>query len=79
MAPGLKPHLGVDAFAVDARVRRRHFVALVRGCGQAYALQTVEPVTYRCGTRRRLPSFVVIRLRGRDTRARASTTPVQER
>ena len=26
--------------------------ALVRGCGQAYALQTVEPVTYRCGTRR---------------------------
>ena len=23
-----------------------------RGCGQAYALQTVEPVTYRCGTRR---------------------------
>ena len=27
-------------------------MALVRGCGQAYALQTVEPVTYRCGTRR---------------------------
>ena len=26
--------------------------ALVRGCGQAYALQTGEPVTYRCGTRR---------------------------
>ena len=26
--------------------------ALVRGCGQAYALQTVEPVTSRCGTRR---------------------------
>ena len=26
--------------------------ALVRGCGQAYALHTVEPVTYRCGTRR---------------------------
>ena len=26
--------------------------ALVRGCGQADALQTVEPVTYRCGTRR---------------------------
>ena len=26
--------------------------ALVRGCGQASALQTVEPVTYRCGTRR---------------------------
>ena len=22
--------------------------ALVRGCGQVYALQTVEPVTYRC-------------------------------
>ena len=31
---------------------RRHLKALVRGCGQAYALQTVEPVTYRCGTRR---------------------------
>ena len=28
------------------------FTALVRGCGQAYALQTVEPVTSRCGTRR---------------------------
>ena len=28
------------------------YAALVRGCGQAYALQTVEPVTYRCGTRR---------------------------
>ena len=32
--------------------RRRRIGALVRGCGQAYALQTVEPVTYRCGTRR---------------------------
>ena len=37
--------------------RRRHarhprYAALVRGCGQAYALQTVEPVTSRCGTRR---------------------------
>ena len=30
----------------------RQCEALVRGCGQAYALQTVEPVTYRCGTRR---------------------------
>ena len=42
--------------------------ALVRGCGQAYALQTVEPVTYRCGTRR------VCQARScgseRDTRAR---------
>ena len=33
----------------DAQGRR---LALVRGCGQASALQTVEPVTYRCGTRR---------------------------
>ena len=33
----------------DAQGRR---LALVRGCGQAYALQTVEPVTYRCGMRR---------------------------
>ena len=32
--------------------RRARREALVRGCGQAYALQTVEPVTYRCGTRR---------------------------
>ena len=32
--------------------QKRYFRALVRGCGQAYALQTVEPVTYRCGTRR---------------------------
>ena len=30
----------------------RNIWALVRGCGQAYALQTVEPVTSRCGTRR---------------------------
>ena len=42
--------------------------ALVRGCGQAYALQTVEPVTYRCGTRR----VCQARSSGseRDTRAR---------
>ena len=44
------------------------FSALVRGCGQAYALQTVEPVTYRCGTRR----VCQARSSGseRDTRAR---------
>ncbi len=43
-------------------------LALVRGCGQAYALQTVEPVTYRCGTRR----VCQARSSGseRDTRAR---------
>ena len=43
-------------------------VALVRGCGQASALQTVEPVTYRCGTRR----VCQARSAGseRDTRAR---------
>ena len=42
--------------------------ALVRGCGQAYALQTVAPVTYRCGTRR----VCQARSSGseRDTRAR---------
>ena len=42
--------------------------ALVRGCGQAYALQTVEPVTYRCGMRR----VCQARSSGseRDTRAR---------
>ena len=42
--------------------------ALVRGCGQAYALQTGEPVTYRCGTRR----VCQARSSGseRDTRAR---------
>ena len=42
--------------------------ALVRGCGQASALQTVEPVTYRCGTRR----VYQARSSGseRDTRAR---------
>ena len=34
------------------RAPRVRGVALVRGCGQAYALQTVEPVTDRCGTRR---------------------------
>ena len=47
---------------------RRIFVALVRGCGQAYALQTVEPVTSRCGTRR----VCQARSAGseRDTRAR---------
>ena len=36
----------------QGREPRRLITALVRGCGQAYALQTVEPVTYRCGTRR---------------------------
>ena len=43
-------------------------MALVRGCGQAYALQTVAPVTYRCGTRR----VCQARSSGseRDTRAR---------
>ena len=43
-------------------------VALVRGCGQADALQTVEPVTDRCGTRR----VCQARSSGseRDTRAR---------
>ena len=42
--------------------------ALVRGCGQADALHTVEPVTYRCGTRR----VCQARSSGsaRDTRAR---------
>ena len=46
----------------------RRAVALVRGCGQGYALQTVEPVTYRCGTRR----VCQARSSGseRDTRAR---------
>ena len=49
-------------------VMRRRLEALVRGCGQAYALQTVEPVTYRCGTRR----VCQARSSGseRDTRAR---------
>ena len=44
------------------------FAALVRGCGQAYALQTGEPVTSRCGTRR----VCQARSSGseRDTRAR---------
>ena len=47
---------------------RPQIVALVRGCGQACALQTVEPVTYRCGTRR----VCQARSSGseRDTRAR---------
>ena len=46
----------------------RRAAALVRGCGQAYALQTVEPVTSRCGTRR----VCQARSSGseRDTRAR---------
>ena len=52
----------------ETRRRCRHPGALVRGCGQAYALQTVEPVTYRCGTRR----VCQARSSGseRDTRAR---------
>ena len=50
------------------RGRRERWAALVRGCGQAYALQTVAPVTYRCGTRR----VCQARSSGseRDTRAR---------
>ena len=57
--PNPRPHV--------VRTRRR-FAALVRGCGQAYALQTVAPVTYRCGTRR----VCQARSSGseRDTRAR---------
>ena len=39
-------------FVVCFFERQRCSSALVRGCGQTYALQTVEPVTYRCGTRR---------------------------
>ena len=60
-----KAHHALDR-AVDRLYRRPRFAsgkarrstpprrpaALVRGSGQAYALQTVEPVTYRCGTRR---------------------------
>ena len=52
-----------------ARLDRYRWDAhLVRGCGQAYALQTVAPVTYRCGTRR----VCQARSAGseRDTRAR---------
>ena len=49
--------IGIDATTLEANAAMRSIVrrdtgALVRGCGQAYALQTVEPVTYRCGTRR---------------------------
>ena len=40
-----KAAAGFQMYAASGR-------ALVRGCGQAYALQTVAPVTYRCGTRR---------------------------
>ena len=52
----------------EYRRARSEFTALVRGCGQAYALQTVEPVTSRCGTRR----VCQARSSGseRDTRAR---------
>ena len=48
--------------------RTRRIAALVRGCGQAYALHTVEPVPSRCGTRR----VCQARSSGseRDTRAR---------
>ena len=50
------------------RTHRRPWTALVRGCGQAYALHTVAPVTSRCGTRR----VCQARSSGseRDTRAR---------
>ena len=46
------PLNATDGFAYSGGVMERLFGALVRGCGQAYALQTVEPVTSRCGTRR---------------------------
>ena len=60
VAPEKRPH----TFCAAHRFR----AALVRGCGQASALQTVEPVTYRCGTRR----VCQARSAGaeRDTRAR---------
>ena len=43
---------GPSGLRVRERGTLHQIEALVRGCGQAYALQTVEPVTYRCGTRR---------------------------
>ena len=61
-----KLRLGVDPTGVI--VAHALTEALVRRCGQAYALQTVEPVTSRCGTRR----VCQARSSGseRDTRAR---------
>ena len=58
---------GVPAVAPGTRQWAARW-ALVRGCGQAYALQPVEPVTSRCGTRR----VCQARSSGseRDTRAR---------
>ena len=58
----------VKKIFIDTKVSPAFDGALVRGCGQAYALQTVEPVTYRCGTRR----VCQARSSGseRDTRAR---------
>ena len=51
--PADHPLRAVRALTDEALLRMsRRFAALVRGCGQAYALQTVEPVTSRCGTRR---------------------------
>ena len=44
--------LGFGLARLVAPRRHAQLGALVRGCGQAYALQTVAPVTYRCGTRR---------------------------
>ena len=52
---GRRRDIGLGGWPVAslAKARERAFAkALVRGCGQAYALQTVEPVTYRCSTRR---------------------------
>ena len=46
------PLIATDGFEYYVGVSERLFGALVRGCGQADALQTVAPVTYRCGTRR---------------------------
>ena len=40
------------AGSTSSRVTSLTLSGVGRGCGQAYALQTVEPVTYRCGTRR---------------------------
>ena len=64
-----RPSLGSSHLVREKLAARRpRVVALVRGCGQADALQTVAPVTYRCGTRR----VCQARSSGseRDTRAR---------
>ena len=63
----------VQSCVIAANTMAKRAGALVRGCGQAYALQTVAPVTYRCGTVSFPVKRTVRKETGRPLKASAET------